>query len=260
VLTFLPYSGIGAGLLVVLLVASEIGLHLGLARQQRANDAARSAFGTVQGAILGMLALLFAFTFSMAVGRFDLRRELVLEEANAIGTTWLRAAALPEPEPGAIRDLLRRYVDVRLRPEPGGDERTHVATLAAESERIQAELWQHAATLGRAHPHALPVALFTESLNQVIDAHGKRMTAYYARVPDPVLVLLALFAVVSVAFVGYGSGLAGSRGTFSMVGFAVLVTALSMVILDLDQPRRGMITVSQEPLQSLQAGMAAAPP
>jgi hypothetical protein len=257
VLVAFPYWIVGVGLFVVLFAGGEAGFRLGLRRHDGIADAARSEFGTVQGAILGMLGLLLAFTFSMAVQRYDLRRQLVLEEANDIGTTYLRAAMLPEPAATTARDLLRRYVDVRLRVQAGGDERATVAAMVADSEPLHAALWEQAVAVARSRPDALPVALFVQSLNAVIDDHAKRLTAFEARVPDFVLEMLALFAVVAVVGVGYGCGLAGGRSPFAMLGFALLLTALALVILDLDQPRQGLITVNQAPMRALRASIGA---
>ena len=101
-------------LIVLLLIAAEMGFRFGHRHHKATNDPTRSQMGTIEGAILGLLGLLLGFTFAMAVSRYDHRKELVLEEANAIGTTYLRASLLPEPQSTTIKDLLARYVDVRL--------------------------------------------------------------------------------------------------------------------------------------------------
>src|SRR6187401_1993461 len=105
------------GLIVaaVLLALAEAGYRIGLRIYARKDEARRSQVGGVQGAILGLMGLLLGFTFSMAVNRYEIRRAMVLKEANAVGTAWLRASLLPEPHPGPARELFRRFVETRLK-------------------------------------------------------------------------------------------------------------------------------------------------
>ena len=128
----------------LLLLLAEWGFRLGLRLHGTSDEARKGQIGTLQGAVLGLLALLLGFTFAMAVQRYDTRRDLVVQEANSIGTTFLRAAFLPEPRHTEVENLLRNYVDVRLEFYEAGNDATKIATTEQSSARIQQQLWSHA--------------------------------------------------------------------------------------------------------------------
>ena len=149
-LDFLPLWALFGTTLVLVLLAVEGGFWLGRWRQRRAEHEQETPVGAIVGAILGLLGFLLAFTFGMAASRFDIRRELVLDEANAIGTTYLRAALVPEPHRTQIRTLLRDYVELRLEAvQPG----MLVAALALEE--LQGRLWRRRSSWERRIPHPL---------------------------------------------------------------------------------------------------------
>jgi len=177
--------------LVVMLAFAEIGFRPGL-RVHRA-DVHKGTLGGIQGAILGLLGPLLGFTFALAAGRFDLRRELVLKEANAIGTTYLRASLLPPAHVEPVEELLRRYVDRRLEFYP---KVTDPASFAAEMEKsraIQKELWRHATAASREAPTPITAA-FVTALSETIDTEAQRVEAGRARIPAAVWFLLLIVA------------------------------------------------------------------
>lgn len=241
--------------------AAEIGYRSGR-RQLGREDAGGRHINSLQGGLLGLLALLLGFTISMSVSRFDTRRSLVLEEANAIGTTWLRAQFLSEGAARESAQLLRDYVVQRLEffTEDINAERQVAAS--EETARIQARLWQIAVAEGREHPDADVIALYIGSLNQVIDLSEKRLGALNNHVPDTILYVMFFVAVGGMAFIGYGAGLSGRRRSGSSMIFAVLVALVLGTILDMDRPRRGFIQVSQGAMLRLQQALAvpATPP
>src|SRR4051812_49649249 len=145
-LPFLPGNiwFFGALVAVVLVGIAEGGYRLGLRLFAAKDEARRSQIGGVQGAILGLLGLLLGFTFSMAVSRYEARRELVLKEANTIGTTWLRAGLLPEAHREPVKELLRRFVDVRLETQKGRYDAAKLAEGLRRGGEIERELWEHA--------------------------------------------------------------------------------------------------------------------
>src|SRR4029077_19796645 len=162
--------------------------------------------GAMVGSVLGLLAFMLAFTFGMAASRFDTRKQLVLDEANAIGTTYLRTAMLPERR-DEIRALLRSYVDARLEAVRSG----RVAARVLKSEDMQNKLWSAATAVGLQHPDSIIVGLFVESLNQVIDLHAKRVTAGLRnRIPGTIWMVLLTIATLSLAAMGYHGGLVGT--------------------------------------------------
>jgi hypothetical protein len=167
---------------VLIFLAVEAGYRVGKWRQRRPEHERETPVGTIVAAILGLLAFLLAFTFGMAASRFELRRELVLDEANAIGTTYLRAALVPEPQRTEIRNLLRDYVDLRQ----GSVEPGRAVPALARSEELQGRLWAQAVIVAEKHPNPI-TGLFVQSLNDVINMHAKRVTmGMRNRIPFPI--------------------------------------------------------------------------
>lgn len=242
-------------LLVLLLVATEIGYRVGRAARSRMSDHAISQLTTIEGGVLGVLALLLAFTFSMAVARYESRRELVVKEANAIGTAALRAQLLPEPARSEAASLFRQYVASRIElAEAASDVNRRQAALVT-TEKLQQQLWALGAGALRSDGHSFAPALLIASLNEVIDVHGERLAAARNHVPEVVLRLELLVAVFAVGLVGYGCGAGDRRNPVSTSALAILLAAIVLLILDLDRPRRGLIQVSQQPLVELQRSL-----
>ena len=215
------------GLLLLTALATEIGYTAGRRDQWVHPEGAKGQVTAITAGALGVLALLMAFTFAMAVFRFDVRKQLVLNEANAIGSTYLRARLLPAPHKTEIADLLRRYADVRL-------------------DFYRADL------LAEKYPTSNPVTLFVQALNDTIDLHARRLVVQDDHVPPTVLAVLFLATIAAMALVGYGCGLFGRRNFVVTTLLTVIVAAVTFVILDLDRPRRGFLRVSQESMQNLQ--------
>jgi hypothetical protein len=245
--------------LVALLVALDLGYRLGARRRTEADDDAKSYFNGMQGSLIGLLALLLSFTFAMAVSRYDLRKDLVLQESNAIGTAALRARLLDEPQRAQVLASLREYVDARLAFYDAGVDRARLEQANAAAESLHQRLWSAAEAASARDPRSVPVGLFVQSLNDVIDLHEKRLRALENQVPGVVLLLVLGVAVLAFGFVGFGCGFAGRRHGVSTTLVAVLVTFVIVVILDLDRPREGLIKVSQRSMQALKQGIAESP-
>jgi hypothetical protein len=228
------------------LLVTEAGFLLGRRAQSNLDEHARSQVSTIQGATLGLLALLLGFTFAMSMSRYDTRKQLVLEEANAIGTTFLRAQLLPEVPRQEISNLLRRYVEVRLEFYETGVDQKKLDQATKATEKLQRQLWSHTAALGERDPRAITTGLFVQSLNEVIDLHTKRITALENHVPEIIFFLLYFVAIVAIGLIGYGCGLSGLRNFFVTMVSSILIAAVIMVIIDLDRPRQGLIRVSQQ--------------
>lgn len=241
-------------------LVAEMGFQLGRRRWAEADERLKGHIGALQAALLGLLALLLGFTFAMAVTRFDTRKALVLEEANAIGTTVLRARLLPPPHQQEMGTLLRAYVDARLAFYDAGIDRVRLEAAHTTTTRLQEQLWLVAVALAAQDPYALPVGLFVQALNEVIDLHEKRRQALDNHVPETVLVLLVGVAVAALGFLGYSFGLDRTRRFWSSALVSVLIALVLALILDLDRPRRGLITVSQESMVRLQEAFKAPRP
>lgn len=236
--------------IALILGAAEIGAWLG----RRGNASKETDISTLTGAALGLLALLLGFSFSLALSRFDARRTLVLEEANAIGSTANFALMLPETAQKPILGMLRDYTDVRIGlgvpHDPSKLERD-----TARSLDLQARLWQEAVAVTATAPQSLPAYRFVASLNELNNIHERRLTALRYHVPGAVMFMLIGVAMVAMAFTGYHAGGRENRGRVATLIMSLVVTVVIMLIVDLDQPARGLVEVSVRPLTDAKLGI-----
>ncbi len=252
-LEYLPIWAVFVATLALSLLAAEAGFLLGRSRRRRSEEAPKAPVGEVVAAMLGLLALLLAFTFSLAASRFDTRRVLVLDEANAVGTTWLRAGMLPEPHRSEIRRLLREYVEHRLEAVRSGKAREGLA----RSEELQGRLWAQAVAVGEKQPGSIMAGLFVASLNEVIDLHAKRvMFGLRTRVPPVIWAVLYFATLLALGAIGYHAGLTVARRSFAIVPLVLTVSAVLLLIADLDRPQEGMFKTSQQALADVQKMMS----
>lgn len=242
-------------LLVMLLIATAAGFRLGSRNASVTDEVSRSQYSNIQGAVLGLLALLLAFTFAMTVSRFDIRKNLVLEEADAIGTAFLRSQLLPVPYNAEVPILLRHYVDVRLEFYNAGIDKKRLNAATEQTDLLHKQLWSQANAAAKVDTRAVTTGLFIQSLNEMIDLHEKRFTAMRNHVPESVILLLFIVATLSLGLTGYGFGLAGKRHFFVTTTVAILIVAVIYLIIDLDRPRRGLIKVSQQSMIDIQESM-----
>jgi hypothetical protein len=251
----LPLWGVFAATLGLVLLSVEAGYRRGRHRHRVSQEERDESVGVMVAATLGLLAFLLAFTFGLAASRFDARRMIVLDEANAIGTTYLRAAMLPEHR-DEIRARLREYVDVRLEAVRSG----LVQQGARRSEEIQGQLWARTVALGEKNPTSIVVGLFIQSLNEVIDLHAKRLVvAIGSRIPGIIWAGLYGVAILSLAGMGYQAGLAGTPRSVETLAVALSFSVVIWLIADLDRPGQGFLRVSQQAMQDLRGSMTEPP-
>ena len=221
--------------IILIAGAAELGnlisLRFHAARSENAD------VGTLAGAALGLLALLIAFSFSMAESRYDLRRSMVLEEANAIGSTANFALMLPESAQKPILSLLRDYTTVRIGLGVPFDPAKFQRDVARSLE-LQTRLWQQAVAVTAEAPQSLPVYRFVGSLNEINNIHEGRLTSLRYHVPGAVMVMLIGVSMVAMAFTGYNAGVTGARRRIAMLIMSLTVTGVIMLVVDLDQPAR----------------------
>ena len=247
---------IAAVLFFSMLLAMEAGYRMGLRTQGRANEDAKAHINAIQASILGILALLLGFTFSLALQRFDSRSDAVVEEANAIGTAYLRTQLLPSPAREASKALLRNYVDLRVEASAISlVDRAPRQALLDRASQAQNALWASAVQAAELDANPVRTGLYIQSLNDVIDNFGRRDAMLNRHVPEVVLLLLYATFVMAGAIVGFASGVANHRPSLASYILVVLMVVLVFIILDLDRPRRGLVQVSQKSLLDLQAGM-----
>jgi len=244
-------------LLIILgfLVALEAGYRIGLRRSDGAEESEKAHIASLHAAVLGLLALLLGFSFLMAVSRYEQRKELVRDEANAIGTTYLRAKMLPEAERAQAPALLRAYVDNRLELLAARADLAAIGVVNAKAGQIEAKLWALAASAAAQNPQSEPISLFIQSLNEVIDIREMRTVARENHVPDAVLWLLFAVSVAALGLIAYGCGLARRRRPFSNAVFALLIAVVLTMIIDVDKPRRGLIQVGLDATFRLKASL-----
>lgn len=242
-----------AGIIIpaVLLAVAEFGYRLGL-RLYRANDVVRrTQIATLQAAILGMFGLLIGFTFSMSVDRDKTRRELVINEANSIRTTYFRASLLPEPQRSAVESLLRDYLDVRIDFQNAEMDEVRIERDEIAAQKIRAAIWKQAlASLENKASDSLLIA-YINSLNETIDYDTARVNALHSRVPGIVWLLLLLVAGFGVWSAGYGAGAHGTRARFSTIGLPLVTAFVIVIVADIERPYHGLIGMSQQSLLDL---------
>jgi hypothetical protein len=237
------------------LVAYEIGYRIGTWSKRRDPEGVEGPTGLIVGSILGLMAFLLAITMGMASDRFDTRRGLVLAETNAIGTAYLRAGYLSEPASADSQELLREYVPLRI----ATPDRARLAASIERSEELQAELWTIAEGVARTEGSDV-VALYIESLNEVIDLHTERVVAgVYSRVPPTILWLLVSGVILSLGLVGYDAGQNGRRSPIIAIVLVLSLGAVIWLVVDLDRPQDGLISTSQQPLIDLQEQLESSP-
>ena len=239
-------------LFVVIVLANEIGFRIGVRIQSKTDEEIRSQTNAIQAGILGLLALLLGFTFSMSLQRYDNRSQAVIAEANAIGTSILRTELLPEPFKAEEQALIQKYVDLRI--EVGGIDLTEKETRAKfnkQSGILQNEIWEKAVAATDVDPRPVTTGLFISSLNDMIDSQGKRNALLQMHVPEVVLFLLFAVFITSGAILGYASGLGGKRPMVATILMTLLIVLIVFIIIDLDRPKRGLIQVSQQSILEL---------
>ena len=225
------------------------GVQFGLHRLSTVVGVSEGPIGSIVAALLALLAFILTFTFGMASSRFDARRELLLEEVNAIGTSALRAEMLTEPERTECLDLFRKYVDLRVdaiqRPA------TIIQALAA-SDSLQDQLWARAVSISNRMNSPIG-ALFITSLNQVIDLQTSRKTvALLYRIPGAIWVGLAVVTFLSMGSVGFQFGISGKPHWGLSLVLALTFSTVILLITVLDRPQQDILKVNQGAMIELQ--------
>lgn len=231
-----------------LIVAREAGKYLRDRRGPQAKDDSDDTFAMTS--ILGLLALLIGFTFSIALSRYDARRELVVKEANAIGTTWLRVQLLDEASRPRVEDILRRYVDARVAFGAARGADDEVARYA-QTAKLQTELWNAMVAATAPFKDTPRASLVLSTTNDSIDLAAERFATRQAHIPNRILRMLAVFSLLAAGMVGYQRG---TQRTATTLLFVLLTLAVTLV-LDLDRPSTGITNVPQSPMLELRESM-----
>jgi hypothetical protein len=227
----------------LLVAATEFGRRIRLRSRE---EKFSSGLGVIDGAVFGLMALLLGFSFSGAVSRFDARRELIVQETNAIGTAWLRVDLLPEAAQPQIRDDFRAYLDARLAFYKNlGADRVKAVDELALSEKLQNKIWRESVVAAKQTSSAACLTLVVGSLNEMIDITTTRFVALQTHPPMPMYVTLVLLALASSVIAGFGMGDTANRPWLHTLVFAAALALTVYTIIDLEFPRVGIIRVDR---------------
>ena len=256
---FFRLSSLELGLLVFAIVLGTTLAGVVLGRHLRAHaEVLREPVGVLQAALLGLVALILAFGLTLAVGRYDARRAAVVQTANAIGTTYLRAQTLHEPMRTRSLDELERYTDATIRLSRAVPGTAAARAAIADGEELQRSLWRSAGEALAGAPTDSAPRLYVETLNEMIDMQTVQVSALNNRVPGAVLGIEIVGAAVALGLLALYLAIL-TRGVISVVLAAALVSVLLLITFDLDRPVRGLVTVPDTPLVDVRASMELPP-
>ena len=248
-MTYLPLAILSTlGMFAAIGLTMELGRRVGMRRLARYGDSAEAGVSAVEGAVFALLGLLLAFTFSGAASRFDTRRQQIVEEANDIGTAYLRLDLLPASAQPELRELFRRYTDSRINTYRKVPDFEAVKAEQANTSEIQKQIWARSVAASRDEsmpPDARQAArvLLLPALNAMFDIRTTRTFAAQSHPPIPVFVMLLILVLASSFLAGHAMAAAKYRGRLHMLCFAIVMTATVYVILDFEYPRLGLMRI-----------------
>ena len=245
---------------MIIIASTEVGFLLGRRQHTRGAETQKITTGPIVAASLGLLAFMLAFTFGAVMSRFDDRKQLVLEEANAIGTAFLRADALPEQARDRIQRILYDYITLRIDATQSKDAE-NIMQAVIKSEQMQKEMWSLAMSIAQREPTPVS-ALLLQSLNQLIDLQQKRITvSAYHRMPTVFWFALYGLVILAMAVGGYDTGLpGGERSTTARLIVAVAFSLVLLLIVALERPVVALTSVNQAALIDVQRSIKASLP
>lgn len=232
---------LAGGLFAAMLLIQEAGRRLGLRDQHQAGG--KTSHGAVEGAVFALLGLFLAFSFSGAGGRFENRRQLIVQEVNAIGTAWLRIDVLPEQAQAEARDLFRQYLDARLDTYRLVPDMPAVMKAHAHAIGLQQRIWAMANAAARTSGQMQVYTVMLPALNQMFDLTTTRTAAAEFHPPRLVFGMIGLLALIGALFAGYAQAGSTRVSLIHRFGFAAVLAISLYVIVDLEYPRLGLIRV-----------------
>lgn len=230
-------------------LAAQFGFSL-LRKWRPLDEEAREEFGVIQAATLTLLGLIIGFSFSMAVGRYDQRKNLEAAEANAIGTEFVRADLLPQADAAKVRVLLKRYLDQRiLFYMARDDDDRQLRENETLTLKMQSDLWAAIQTPALAQPTSL-MTLVVSGMNDVLNSQSYAQAGWWNRIPGTAWAMMMIIAVCCNVMLGYGAR-STKRYVNLLLVFPLLLSIALLLIADIDSPRGGFIHVYPQNLQSL---------
>ena len=227
-----------------MLLLSEVGRRMAAARRTRDPEGLAKGGGAAEAGVFGLLGLLIAFTFSGAAMRFEDRRHLINDEANAIGTAYLRLDLLPGDAQPALRELFRKYTEVRATAYRNSEDPLATSRRLSDGAALQGQIWAKAwAACQRPEAPAQAAMLLLPALNEMIDITTTRATASQTHPPPAIFILLSGLCLVGALLVGYGTSPDHPRSWFHPMMFAAVLSVTVYVIVDVEFPRLGLIRI-----------------
>ncbi len=246
-------------MVAILVVAGEIGFRRG-SRKRESQDSFRSLMSGIGAAMLGLLGLLLGFTLSMSVSRWDARRDVIVDEANAIGTLWLRAGLLEDPLRDELRADLREYTEARIALGGSRGDREGLRAARSESEALHASIWSAVERADQPGRSNAVLASIITAANELIDIHELRVASIWNFLPAPLFLMLITVAAISVGYLSWAFGAANQGGRTATFMLALLIGAVLLLIMDVNRPQRGRISIGVESLERAAETMAAPNP
>ena len=242
-LDILPIWAFFVGMVIVVLAASEIGFHIGIRLQDRGSNPGESRMtSSVVGGMLGLVAFLMAFSIGITISNHSERKNMVITEANAIGVAWLRAGFLEETDSKLLRKMLREYAEVRI---AAANLEIEMPAVIARSEQIHEDMWIIIERSVRQGNDTDIMTSLVEAVNDLIKTHSIRINAAHKRLPSILGMVLIMSTILSFLLVGVASSADRKRDTPAIFLFAIVFTSVLMIMVDLDRPQEGTLTVSQ---------------
>ncbi len=243
-------------LLASLLVVVELGRRVGQRPSISADEVRHEQLEWARDAIGLLLSLILGFTLAMALARFDQRQQLIVDEANAIGTASLRAEMLPQPSRERLAVLLRAYVAERIRFSTARLHAQELSESVARTKDLQSQMWEQSVEASKTAPNAI-TSLFVQSLNEVIDLSEKRMATLENRVPQPIWIMLTLLSLLECLAAGM---CVRRKSWFVMVISPLMIAIVMSLIADLNSPRAGFLQTGRGSMERLQQDLGADAP
>lgn len=232
---------IAAGLFLGILACLELGYRAGRRAAEKHPEWAHEGIGVIEAAIFALLGLLLGFSFAGGTSRLDARRQLIVQEANAIGTAYLRLDELPAAQQPEMRRLFRDYLDTRLRVYQALPDLKAAEQQLARASQLQLEIWSNAVAGSRADSTQNAARLLLPALNDMIDVTTTRTIALHTRLPALIFALLVVVSLLSGLLAGYAMAKRERRSRLHMLLYAGVIALTVCVVLDLDDPRAGFI-------------------
>ena len=237
--------------IVVLLVALEVGFRIGLLRRVRSKEELEAAGGRISlNSMFAVLGLMLAFTFGATLTRHETRKAALIDEANALGTAFLRASLVEEPGRAELRNALLEFGETRVVERGQGISAEELDVILSKSWDAKGKLWPITERIVRNSERGPVEVALLDAVNEVLDSETRRAAAVFDSLPEVVLTLLLLIAAATVAVTGYNAGLSGRMSRWRTTILMIVMTSIVMVILDFDRPLVGFIHVRDDSIRS----------